>query len=95
MKDIVPANAALDKNLNQGFGMLFERLLYEDCRQEFKAVFKSGIKNPVGASFKTLGVETMKLLISHPSQEQHSKEPFKYVDMDRFEAFFMKTLSEK
>ena len=90
MREIIPLNDALDEKLTKAFAKLFERLIYEDCTQEFKDALKVLDQNPMGVSFKALGAETMKVLMNHPSQAEHIQSIFNYFDLDRYKAFVKK-----
>lgn len=69
--------------INQSTGMLFNRLLAEDCTNEVKAAFKFEGQGALKSAFESLGKLAMQELMSNSAVSAGFSGFEKYVDMPK------------
>lgn len=64
-------------------GVLFTRLMAEDCRTETKAAMATGSSTAIGTGFEALGRTAGTDLMTHPSVQASMADLIKYVDLNK------------
>lgn len=79
------------ERFNTDAGVVFERLMTVDCKNQLQTALRKSGTEAIGKSFETLGQTAMATLLENPAVQAETGSIMKHIDMDRLS----RTLGEK
>ena len=95
MKGLILIDEELLRKTNAAVAEQFERLMFEECSDELRAGIIARDRDFIGQSFHALGKHVMSELFLHQTNQSHSKAPFEFFDIKRFETFVKEAIQLK
>lgn len=88
IRTVSAATPKMEDESNRRIGVLFTRLVAEDCRSEIRAMVKEHGPSSISKAFEVLGRVAMQELMTHPDVEASFSGLDQYTDKAKIEAVF-------